>query len=302
LGAVVRKVLSDGNGDPMKNIFMISFLLLSLIACTPAGPAPAALDTLIPATAAQPTLSPATPTSAASATQPAAASPTSEPSATATIEATAAPTATPGIAVYTDGDGGDIFTSEDNLIHSGATDINFGDHNVFDVSVARRILQRFDLSAIPTNAILSSAKVYYYKANEVPNRDVTVTLYSVSQANGDWREGGEYGGKAKAGDSTWNLKDASGIPWAGSPGLSTSGVDYEPKPIGTFVIPAYAKTGDEYVCELDLTRVAGWLGAANNNYGMLLISNGAADYIGSAENETPAYRPRLVVEYTLANP
>jgi hypothetical protein len=283
----------------MKNIFVISILLLSLMACTPASPAPAALDTPLPATAAATlTNPPPAPTSTAAATQPAAATPTNEPSATATIAATA----TPGVGVYIDGDGGDIFTSEDNLIHSGATDINFGDHNVFDVSVARRFLQRFDLSAIPADATLISAKVYYYKASAVPNNDVTVTLYSVSQANGDWREGGEYGGKAKAGDSTWDLKDAAGTPWAGSPGLSTSGVDYEPKSIGSFVIPARAQVGDEYICDLDLKRVAGWLGSSNTNYGILMIANGAAEYIGSSENEIPGLRPKLVVEYTLAKP
>jgi hypothetical protein len=205
----------------------------------------------------------------------------------------------PGPVTYIDGYGGDVFTAEDNLIHSGAPTINFGGHDVYDVSTARRFIQRFNLSAIPADATLLSAKVYYYKTSAVPNRDVSVTLYSVSQANGDWREGTEYGGTAKAGDSSWNLKDAAGIPWAGSPGLSTSGVDYEARAIGSFVIPANAQVGDEFVCELDTTRVAGWLGANNTNYGILMVASGAAEYIGSAEHDIAAYRPKLVVEYTI---
>jgi hypothetical protein len=185
------------------------------------------------------------------------------------------------------------------MLHSLYPTINFGGHDVYDVSTARRFLQRFNLSAIPASATINSAKVYYYKTNARPNSNVTVTLYSVSQANGDWHEGAQYGGEAQAGDSNWNFKDAAGTPWAGSPGLSTSGVDYEPAVIGSFVIPASAQVGDEYVCDLNLTRVAGWFGANNTNYGILMVASGMAEYIGSSENTTAANRPKLVVQYTI---
>jgi hypothetical protein len=183
------------------------------------------------------------------------------------------------------------------MLHSGAPTINFGGHNVYDVSTARKYIQRFNLSAIPANATLLSAKVTYYKTSAVPNKQILVTIYSVSQANGDWHEGTQYGGTARPGDSSWNLKDAAGTPWAGSAGLSTSGVDYEPAAIGSFVIPASAQVGAVFVCDLNLTRVAGWLGATNTNYGILMVASGAAEYIGSSENATPGYRPKLVVEY-----
>ena len=201
--------------------------------------------------------------------------------------------------MYIDGDGGDVFTAEDNMLLMDPPDINLGTHDVYDVSPTRRFIQRFNLSEIPAGSQIVSAKVYYYKTNVVPNGNVTVTIYSISQANGDWPEGTKYNRPAEAGDSSWNLKDGSGVRWAGSPGLSTSGVDYEPEPLCTFAIPPGAQVGDEFVCELDIQRVSGWLGETNTNYGILLVANAKADYIGSAENPNPGYRPKLVVEYNL---
>lgn len=228
--------------------------------------------------------------------------PSASPSPSANPGTASRPTTTPdasGILTYIDGDGGDIFTAEDTMLLQDPPDINLATHDVYDVSPTRRFLQRFNLSAIPAGSTILSAKVYYYKTNAVPNSDVTCTIYSVSKANGDWPEGTKYNRPAQAGDSSWNFKDASGIPWAGSPGLSTSGVDYEPAPIGTLIIPARAQVGDEFVAELDPRRVEGWLGSPNTNYGILLIANAKADYIGAAENPVPEYRPKLVVQYRL---
>lgn len=210
-----------------------------------------------------------------------------------------ATSSTPVLLTYVDGDGGDVFTAEDNMLLSNPPHINLATHDVYDVSTSRKFIQRFNLSAIPAGSTIQSAKIYYYKTSAVPNRNVTCTIFSISQANGDWPEGTKYNRPAEAGDSSWNMKDAAGIPWAGSPGLSTSGTDYEPKPLCSFMIPARAQVGDEFVCDLDIIRVAGWLGTPNTNYGILMVASGNAEYIGSAENPTPGYRPKLVVQYYL---
>jgi hypothetical protein len=238
----------------------------------------------------------------ASPTQSEAASPTASTTAPPPAATDLAPSKTPdasGILTYIDGYGGDVFTAEDNMLLQDPAEINLATHDVYDVSPTRRFIQRFNLSAIPAGSTVISARVYYYKTNAVPNGVVTCSIYSISKANGDWPEGTKYNRPAQAGDSSWNFKDASGIPWAGSPGLSTSGVDYEPAPIGTLIIPARAQVGDEFVAELDPRRVEGWLGSPNTNYGILLIANAKADYIGAAENPVPEYRPKLVVQYRL---
>jgi len=42
-----------------------------------------------------------------------------------------------------------------------------------------------------------------------------------------------------------------------------------------------------------------WFGSPNTNYGIVLIPDDDIPiaHVGSAENPTPAYRPKLVVEY-----
>ena len=54
-----------------------------------------------------------------------------------------------------------------------------------------------------------------------------------------------------------------------------------------------------FVCDLNTARVAGWLGSNNTNYGILVVASGMAEYIGSSEHNTAAYRPKLVVQYTI---
>lgn len=206
--------------------------------------------------------------------------------------------------VYTDGPGGDTFTGEDVMLVSGAPTIAFSTHNVYDVSTSRVFLQRFILSAIPAGATCISAVAHYVKASSVPNGTVNVTLYRISDANGDWVEGPTYGGLAAAGEPCWNAKAADGAggvqtAWAGSAGLGTSGTDYDATPIGSFVIPANATAGDEYTAELDPAVVEGWFGQSTNN-GILMKADAAAEYIGSAEHETTGFRPWLVVIYATA--
>ena len=206
--------------------------------------------------------------------------------------------------VFVDGYGGDVNTAQDNMLHSLYGSISFGGHNVYDVSTTRRFIQRFDLSSIPSDATSTSAQVHYYKTGPyVPNQEVTCTLYSILEANAAWQPGTIYGGEATEGDSTWDALAADGsggvqTPWAGSAGLSTPGVDYDPNPIGSFTIPYHASIEDEYIAELDTTRVQGWFGADNTNYGILMVCDGKAEYITTSEFSDTTRRPKLVVNYS----
>lgn len=297
------------------SLLLLAFLLL--ISCVPAEiPAqPAAATAVVhtiesaPAVATSaPTAlpSPTTALTATSAAAPSPEAPTAEASDPAPTDA--AGQDLPASGTFVDGYGGDTFTGEDTILHSGATNINFGQHNVYEVSAIRKLIQRFDLSAIPAGSACVSARVYYYKFDAVPNRATNITLYTISQANAGWYEGAIYGGPGGDGDASWDYKDTGrGIPWAGSPGLSTPGVDYEPDPIGSFVIPARANDLDEFVAELDCSRVQGWFGPENTNYGILFIASDIAGYIGLSEPDITKrpvnghlYIPKLVVEYSAA--
>lgn len=210
---------------------------------------------------------------------------------------------------FVDGPGGNVFTSEDNMIIHSTTDAgvqtaNFGEHHVFDTATnqvkQRKFIQRFDLSAIPAGNQCISANVYYYKDEAGRNpANVTVRIYSISQANGNWLEGEQYGGAAAPGDSSWDYRIAPNTRWAGSPGLSTAGVDYEPSQLGSFVIGPNKPQGTEFSASLNCDRVEGWFGPNNTNYGILLVAEAEtnAGYVGSAENDQGLY-PKLVVEYS----
>jgi hypothetical protein len=200
---------------------------------------------------------------------------------------------------FTDGYGGNTFTAEDVMLVSGAPDIAFCTHDVYDVSTSRVYLQRFKLPSLPSSAVCVSATLHYFKTSSVPNSAVTCTIYEITPANGDWIGGTTYGGTPQPGEPTWNNKGHPSTPWAGSPGLSTSGVDYNASPVGSFVIGANASTGDEYTCALDPALVQSWFGQASNN-GILMRASGAAEYIGSADHATTGYRPKLVIEYSSA--
>lgn len=202
-----------------------------------------------------------------------------------------------GAVTYTDGYGGDTFTEQDVMLISVAgPEVNFGTHPVYDVSTSRVFLQRFILDGIPAGATCLSATLHYFKASTVPNDAVTCTIYEISDANGDWIPGDNYGSTADAGEPCWNYKEYNTVGWAGSAGLSTSGTDYEATALGSFVIPASAVTGDHYTCAIDTDTVAAWFGQSTNN-GIIMRCSGNAEYIGSAENTNASYRPYLVVEY-----
>lgn len=204
-----------------------------------------------------------------------------------------------GTITFVDGYGGDTTTSQDTMIiQIDGPNVNFGAHDVYDVSVSRTFLLRFILDAIPLNATCVSATLYFYKANTTPNNEVTCTVYSVSDANGDWIPGDNFASTADPGEPCWNYKAYNTGTWAGSVGARTSGVDYDTPSIGSFSIPADANVGDEYVISLDTSTVRSWFGQDTNN-GILLWGSDNAGYIGTAENGTTGYRPKLVVEYTL---
>lgn len=196
---------------------------------------------------------------------------------------------------------------KDALIHSGDTTFNYGTGSSVYRSFDTRGLLAFDCSSIPASATCVSALFEGTQALSDNRYSLSaIGIYSISSANADWVEGTRNGALALAGECCWAAKAADGaggiqVAWAGSAGLGTSGVDYEAALLGSYEQEMHDPVGTIRSTYLTPTRVQGWFGPSNTNYGLLfrfivsLMSHG----IASSNHATPAWRPKLTLEITL---
>ena len=200
-------------------------------------------------------------------------------------------------------------TGLDMLMNSGWPTDNGGQHPEFQLDGApgdvQHVLLKFDLSSLSKSYTCTSAKLYlYHNYNPEGGGLNTGKVYSVSAANWPWIEGIGNIDVARQGEPCWNAREADGhegvqTAWAGSAGCSTPGVDYKSTPIGEWSFSASAEKGYEIVIDLDTDRVQEWFGNSNTNYGIILVTDDGTTHahVGSAENATAGYRPKLVVHY-----
>ncbi len=224
--------------------------------------------------------------------------------------AAATPLITPAPGVFVDGPGGNVNTAMDLLVSSSWPTRNGGRHRSFELAGGPGTFQhgliKFDLSALPPSYTCVRARLYLYHNYEPEgNGDYTNsgTVYSVSAANWPWIEGTGNIEIARPGEPCWNARGANGnegmqTPWAGSAGCSTLGVDYESTPMGTWSFNGGSPKGHEIVIELDTSRVQGWFGSPNTNYGIILVTDLTPPaHVGTSEESTAEYHPKLVVDY-----
>ena len=211
--------------------------------------------------------------------------------------------------IFVDGPGGDVDTGQDLLISSNWATRNGGQHASFQLEglpgTIQHALLKFDLSSLSSSDTCTRATLYLYHDYDSEGSGLnTGKVYSVSAANWPWTEGSGDIDIALQGEPCWNAREADGqegvqTPWAGSVGCSTAGVDYEATPIGSWSFDASLPKGAEIAIELDTNRVQEWFGGSNTNYGIILVAddNVHSAHVGSAENATAGYRPKLVVHY-----
>lgn len=204
--------------------------------------------------------------------------------------------------------GNDTIVAADNATYMTR---NFGATDSMRIrpTPSNKGLLHIDCSSIPASATCNSATLYLYHHTQGVAGAWTLTAYSIASGNAGWIEGTKNNTTAGSGEPCWNAKEADGsggvtTAWAGSAGLATSGTDYEASAIGSVAGDREDAVGTEYAISLNTTRVAGWFGSPNTNYGMLLMvtSGGATEYLCSSEHATAGYRPKIVIEYTEAGP
>ena len=141
-------------------------------------------------------------------------------------------------------------------------------------------LVQFDLSHIPTNAIIRSATFDINVSRDRPGQ--TINLYPLLT---DWTEHG----------ATWNQRDGTGS-WAAG---SFSSADYSATSLGSF---SPSSTLGDYLFDFT-AQVQDWIANGIPNYGMALIitgTNGRSEH-HSRESALTASRPSLYIDWEPAS-
>lgn len=195
----------------------------------------------------------------------------------------------------------------DTALRSSAAASNFGAATNLAVGVANfgspknHALFKFDLTGIPTNAVIASATLRLILIED----PTPPASFDVSRLLQDWGEGDKdvdpkFGGApATAGEATWDSRFHPDVAWA-SPG-GQAGTDYASTPSATVLLSGH--TNDISSPGL-LADVQVWMQNPGTNFGWIVAATGEATatgkLIGSREN--PGREPALLVEYSLSAP
>ncbi len=170
----------------------------------------------------------------------------------------------------------------DTYLDQFAPDANYGSLDRLEIryyddgsglSEHMQTLIRFDLSSIPTDAVVSSATLTVHNTRAAANGpgDV-VTLGKVTQA---WNE-----------SRTWNQ---------GIPAWTATGVTL-PDVTGYSLNPS---TPEPYVITGLASLVQEWVSNPSSNYGLILVTSSNLNFrLASSEYPSASYRPALQVTYT----
>jgi hypothetical protein len=172
----------------------------------------------------------------------------------------------------------------------GSEGLNWGASEAcwLDTSVdeLRVTLLRFDLSSIPTDAVVEDATLSLFThTDDLAFSDDPTRIFEVLEA---WDEGN---GSGDPGVANWYDR-MNGVPWT-SPGCGVgSRSDTE---LASFTATA---TGSEYVFALPLDLIGRWVADPDGNHGIVLLTystNGTG--IASSESTLLNHRPMMTVTY-----
>jgi hypothetical protein len=189
----------------------------------------------------------------------------------------------------------------DNSLHAGASYKNYGTSTV-TISYWGTYIGKFDCSSVSSGSVISSGDFKFTKANASgASRATTHNIYSIALANSGWVAGTQ-NGEDEIGSSCQAYKALNTVAWAGSAGLGTAGTDYETDLLATFDSNQSDAQYTQYTATLTTagkTRLAGWFGSTNTNYGIRMNLN-EWTILYTEDVATESYRPVLSVTYTAA--
>lgn len=201
----------------------------------------------------------------------------------------------------------EIVPVADNSIYREAPGNSNGRGSLFagntanGVTHTRRALLRFDLSALPSGAIIESAELRMFLAQENTGAGpLPVSLHRVTEAWGEAGSLGSGGGApAQAGDATWTAAFFGSTPWA-TPGGSFVAEDSAVTPVGAEG-QFYAWSSTALAAD-----VQAWFDGAAGNFGWIVRGDESAvrtaKRFESRESSNAARRPTLTVTYVIPEP
>lgn len=142
-------------------------------------------------------------------------------------------------------------------------------------STPRTALFRFDLSSIPTTAVVTGAQLFIWTDYD-PGQ--TVTIYSLLES---WTES----------QVTWDAR-SSGVAWAAAGATPPS----RSMTVAGTVTPTQSNTG--YVVTIAPATVAGWVANPATNHGLAIVtSDSDGSRFSTRENTIASVRPYLSVTH-----
>jgi lysophospholipase L1-like esterase len=201
--------------------------------------------------------------------------------------------------------------TEENSMVDVTSDENWGGDNIFSVGgvegssghEVRRALVRFDLSAVPADAIIRDARFRLFNLSTDNSSPLAVRAYRVTK---DWVEGTQDPPDPENGSSCWDAAQLGSLPWSAPGAAAASDLAQNDDPnFDRLETPEASATlgrmGTFY--EWDLTGAVGhWLDGTWDNNGILLQADDEGDRnlrrFYSSETQTDPHRlPCLVVTY-----
>lgn len=162
----------------------------------------------------------------------------------------------------------------------------------------RRLLIRFDLSTIPTNATVQTATLQMSIVKSAPT--APVVSHSIHKVTNSWVEGTGTGtgggGMIVIGAASWAYRETATLAWT-NPGCDFVGTESAVTSVGTGV-QTVAWSGAGVV-----TDVQGWIANPSTNFGWVIRGQEgtaqSARVYASAEEPTASLQPVLTVNYTV---
>lgn len=172
--------------------------------------------------------------------------------------------------------------SGDTTLISTSPTTNFGSLTTLQIRTGKVAMVRFDLSAIPSGATVTAAKLLLTCAGSGSALDTQI--HRMLQP---WTEAG----------ATWNTYNGAQN-WA-TPGAADDTIDYYSTVLATFT---WTVANDQIEITIPTPIVQAWVdGGFDNNGFRLTPTSGLEIRFHSSEAGTPAYRPLLEVTYTPDN-
>lgn len=196
-----------------------------------------------------------------------------------------------------------IFEAQPDFNFGAQEDLPSGQLGSSASELRSRVLLKFDLGRLPTNAVIQSA-LLRLTVVRVPDGGGVNSTFEIHRVLRAWGEGTKSGSppggaKASAGEATWEARSFPAELWT-TPG-GEPGADYEAQASSSERVQGTGRYEFEFG-PTALAEMSRWIGEPEANFGWLLISQAedeprTARRFGAREHPNAEVRPTLTIDY-----